>query len=74
MSEIAVEPFRRGQLCPAEATGDEILTLVAHDAEERVIGLEDPASELPDEDPDNVSVDQALDLRFALFELFNQCC
>src|SRR5262249_13798732 len=34
----------------------------------RIIGLQDPASKLPDDDPDDVGVDEAPDLRLALAE------
>ena len=37
--------------------------------EKRVIGLEDPPFEIPDEDPDDVGIDQAPDLRFALLKI-----
>ncbi len=69
LSGIAVEPFRWGQVGPADATRCEILTIVAHDAEKGVIGLEDPAFEIPYDDPDDVSVDQAPDLLFASFKI-----
>ena len=66
---VAVAPFRRRQICPAYATGDEILAVVSHHTEKRVIGLENLTFEIPNEDPDDVGVDQAPDLRFAFCEI-----
>ena len=40
-----------------------------HHAEKRVIGLDNAAFELPDEDADDVGVDQAPNLRFAFCEI-----
>ncbi len=65
----AVAPFRRRQVRPAHATGDEILTVVPHHAEKRVIGLDNPTVELPEVDPDDVGVDQTPDLGFPLFDI-----
>ena len=48
---------------------DEILAVVSHHAQKRVIGLNDPTFEIPDENPDDVGVDQAPDLRFAFCEI-----
>ena len=66
---MSLAPFRRRQVRPAHATRDEILTIVSHHAEKRVIGLDDLPFEIPDEDPDDVGVDQAPDLRFAFCEI-----
>ena len=38
---VAVAPFRRRQIRPAHATGDEILAIVSHHVEKRVVGLND---------------------------------
>ena len=40
---MRVAPFRRRQVRPAQAACDEILTVVSHHAEKRVIGLENVA-------------------------------
>ena len=69
MSFVAVEPFRRRQIRPAYTTRDKILAVVAHHLEKGVIGLDDPAFECKDEDPDDVGVDQAADLRLALLKI-----
>jgi hypothetical protein len=66
---IEIAPFRRGQVRPAHATGDEILTVVAHHAKKGVIGLDDPTFEFPEVDADDVGVDQTSDLGLALFEI-----
>src|SRR5258707_1018244 len=42
------------------------LMIVPHDVEKGFIGLQNPAVEIPDEDADDVGVDQAPNLRFAL--------
>src|SRR6202043_348257 len=56
---VALAPFGRRQVCPAHLTRDEIPTVVPHHQKKRVIGLENPAFRLPNEDADNVGVDQA---------------
>src|SRR5262249_42173448 len=65
----AVAPVRWLQVPQAYATRNEIRTVVSHHAEKRVIGLDNPLSELPGEDPDDVGVNQAPDLRFAFCEM-----
>ena len=47
----------------------EVLTVVAHDTQKRVIGLENPTFEIPNHDADDVCVDEAPDLRFAFGEI-----
>jgi hypothetical protein len=37
--------------------------------EKRFIGFDNLTFQVPDEDPDNIGVDQAPDLRFALLEI-----
>ena len=64
-----VAPFRRRQVRPAHATGDDIFTIVLDDAKKCVVGLENPPLHIPDEDADDVGVDQPSDLRFTLFDL-----
>ena len=66
---VPVLPFCRRQIPPAHATREEIFTAVLHHVEKRFIGLNNLTFEVPDEDPDNVGVDQAPDLGFALFEI-----
>src|SRR5258705_10514423 len=60
-SLVAAEPFRRGEVGPAQAGRNEIVTVVSHDAEKSVIGLQNPTSKLPEDDPHYVGVDQAPD-------------
>src|ERR1700761_4010810 len=40
---VALAPFPRRQVCPADTAGQELLAVVSHDAEQRVVGLDDPA-------------------------------
>src|SRR6202162_1730414 len=58
---IGVTPFGRRQLRPTYATRNEILMVVADHAEKCVVGLDDPAVELPDKDANDVGVDQPSD-------------
>ena len=48
---------------------DEILAVVSHHLQERIIGLEDLALAHRNADPDDVGVDQAPDLRLAFREI-----
>ena len=43
--------------------------VVVHHAEKCVVGLDDPAVEIPDKDADDVGVDQASNPRFAFREI-----
>ncbi|MGA7263176.1 MAG: hypothetical protein WCA23_11740 [Stellaceae bacterium] len=52
-----------------QATRGEILSVVSHHAEKRVIRVKNATFEIPDDDPDDVGVDQAPDLLFALFKI-----
>jgi hypothetical protein len=58
---IAFAPFRGSQVPPDQATSGEILAVVSHDGEERVVRVDDPPFELSDEDADDVGVDQTSD-------------
>ena len=51
------------------ATRIEIVTIVSHDSEERVITLKNPAFEIPNEYPNDVGVDQGSNLCFAFTNL-----
>ena len=66
---VAVVPFRRRQVHPAHATRGKILSVVSRHAEKRIIGLKNAAFESPDDDPDDVGVEQAPDLLVALFKI-----
>src|SRR6185369_11708575 len=63
---MAIAPLWWRQVRPADAPRDEIVAVVSHHTEERVIGLDDPKFVIKDEDADNVGVDEAPDLCFAL--------
>ena len=66
---VAVAPFRRRHRGPVQATRGEILPVVPHHAEKFVIGLKNAPLDFPDDDPDDVGVDQAPDLLIALFDI-----
>src|SRR5262249_31326419 len=66
---IAVVPVVRRHICPAYAARYEVLMIVSNHAEKSFIGLKDLTVEIPDTDSDDVRVDQAPDLRFALCEV-----
>jgi hypothetical protein len=66
---VALAPFPRGQICPIHAPRGEILSVVSHHPQERVISLNNLAVDVPDDDPDDIGVDQSPDLRFAFAEV-----
>src|SRR5271154_288104 len=68
-SDVRILPFRGCQIRPSDAANDEIITIVSHNAKKRVVSLKDAAVEIPNEDSDDVRVDQAPDLRLALLEI-----
>jgi hypothetical protein len=61
-------PLWWSQLDPVDGAGSEILAIVAQHAEKRTVGLNDLAVDIPDEDPDDVRVEQAPNLGLALAE------
>ena len=73
----AVLPIRWRENPLVYGTRNKILAVISHDMEERVINVNDDretllrilAFKLPSEDPDDVGVDQAPDLRFALRQI-----
>src|SRR5712691_7954857 len=66
---VALAPFGRRQIGPAHTTRDKIFTAVLHHAQKRFVGFDDRTFEAPDEDPQNVGVDQAPDLSSAILEI-----
>src|SRR5260370_21146942 len=66
---VALAPLRRRQIGPARSARDEIVTAVSQHAQKGSVGFDDRTFEVPDEDPQNVGVDQAPDLSFAIFEI-----
>src|SRR4029077_2047332 len=68
-SFIAVKPFRRRQLSPAQAACDHIFTILPYEAHKCVICLENLPLHIPDKNPDDIGIDQTPDLRFAFFDL-----
>ncbi len=63
---IAVAIFGGCHIGPAQATCEEILTLVSDHTKKRVIGLENCAIEVPNLDSDDIGVYQPPYLRLAL--------
>src|ERR1700722_3881927 len=66
---VARAPFRRRQIRPAHSARDEIVAAVLQHAQKRFVGLDDRTFEVPEEDPQNVGVDQAPDLTLAILEI-----
>ena len=66
---VEVAPFRRRQHRTLQASRGEILAVVPHDAQKRVIGLKYATFEVPDHDPDDIGIDEASDLPVALPEI-----
>ena len=52
-------PVQRSEVGPAQAPRDDIVALVVHDAEKRVIGIEYPTFEIPDENADDIDAQLA---------------
>ena len=52
-----IAPFRRRQIRPAQQTRDHILSTVIYHLEERLIGVKNPAIEIPGADADYIRVD-----------------
>src|SRR5208337_395072 len=55
---VSLAQFRRCQVRPADAAREEVLTIVSNHAEKRVICVIDLAIQIPDDDTDDVGVDQ----------------
>jgi hypothetical protein len=69
MSVVGTTPFGRCQLPPAQSTRGEIVAAVSHDAEKGFIGINDPTLKNPDEDANDVGVDQAPDPRLPFLKI-----
>src|SRR5215470_8146554 len=65
----ALALFWRGQHAPAQAARNQVLTVIPDDTEKRVIGLKNSTFEIGNEDPNDVGVDQAPDLSFAICQI-----
>src|SRR5262249_1629627 len=59
------EPLGRRQISPAHPARKQVLTLVPQQTEKCVVGVENGAVEIPNDDPDDVGVYQPPDLRLA---------
>jgi hypothetical protein len=66
---IPLAPVGRRQVRPPYAARNQIFAVAVHHAKKFVVGLKYATIEIPDENPDDVGIDQAPDLRFA----FPQC-
>src|SRR6516165_11729084 len=65
----ALAPFWRGQSGPAQAARNQVLTVIPDDTEKRVIGLKNSTFEIGNEDANDVGVDQAPNLPFAICQI-----
>src|SRR5208283_3408901 len=56
---VALAPVPGGKILPVDAARREVLAVVSDDLKKRVIGLENPTIEVPNEDADNVGFHEA---------------
>ena len=66
---VSLAPFSGRQFGPAHTTRNEIFTTVLQHAEKRIIGLENPSIKTPDQDPNDVRINQSSNTRLALLEI-----
>jgi hypothetical protein len=66
---IPVAPVGRRQVRPSYAARNQVFAIVVQHAKKFVIGLKNATFEIPDENSDDVGVDQAPDFRFAFCEI-----
>lgn len=57
---VALEAFPTRQVVPVQSARDQVCALVSDYAEKRVIGVTNPAVEIPEHDPDHVGVKKEL--------------
>ena len=62
-------PFGRCQAGKAQAARNDIIAAISHDAEKRVVGLQDTTVKIENAYPDDVGVDKASDLRLPFLEI-----
>src|SRR6185312_4318664 len=55
---VGIAPFGGRQIPPAQSTGDQLLAVVSDDAEKSVVGIDDPIVKIPDEDADDVGINE----------------
>src|SRR5216684_7770801 len=67
---IPVAPVGRRQVRPPYTARNQVFAIVAHRAKKFVVGLKNATVEIPDENPDDVGIDQAPDLCFACPQRF----
>jgi hypothetical protein len=63
--KITTEVCGRREISPAEAACYDIITLVSHYAQKRLIGFDNPTLEIPNADSNDIGVNQPPELRFA---------
>ena len=68
-ARFALLPFGRGQVGPSHTARDQILTTVSDDAKKGLVGIDDPTVGMPDDDADDVGVDQPPNPCLALLEV-----
>src|SRR5229473_7401091 len=66
---VALAPFGRRQIGPAHTTRNESFTTVLQHPQKRFVGPDDRTFKAPDADPQNVGIDQAPNLPFAICEI-----
>ena len=66
---VSLAPFSGRQVGPADPTRDEIVTTVLQHVEKRIVGLENPSIETPEQDPNDVRINQSSNTRLALLEI-----
>src|ERR1700688_2852179 len=65
---ISVAPVGRRQVRPPYAASNQVIVIVVHHAEKFVVGFKNTTFEIPDENSDNVGIDQTPNLRFACLQ------
>jgi hypothetical protein len=63
---IPVAPVRRRQVRPPYAARNQVFAIVVHHAKKFVVGLKYATLEIPDQNSDDIGIDQAPDFRLAL--------
>src|SRR5712671_6252834 len=65
---IPVAPVGRRQVRPPYAARNQVFAIVVHHAKKFVVGLKNATFEIPDENSDDVGIDQTPNLRFAFLQ------
>src|SRR5205814_2950890 len=59
---------------PAHSTGQEIVLIISNYAEKLAIGIKNLTLHIPDDDADDVGIDEAANFRLTLFNLSLHAC